>query len=276
MKKQLQAGLIVEGNSTNSTVLRLPRMPEELGPIKSRSLRVARRLSNVLKAGYAVADYKSLQAARLILLRVPDRAVPRIVEELSQSGLIFRDLSLVLCETWLSTDVLEPLRARGASVATLLNIPGTGRTWFVVEGQLGAVRHVRRLIELNEARVLELRPGTKRLYFAATLLTTTVPIPLFLAAQEALRASGMSGNHLHAVLKEMARSMFRNFSKGRRFASGGPLTESSEETARMYFEALRRNDPQLAELVMEAMAWAKRRISKQKVPHSDLLREAFG
>jgi predicted short-subunit dehydrogenase-like oxidoreductase (DUF2520 family) len=276
MKKQLQAGLIVEGNSTNSTVLRLPRMPEELGPIKSRSLRVARRLSNVLKAGYAVADYKSLQAARLILLRVPDRAVPRIVEELSQSGLIFRDLSLVLCETWLSTDVLEPLRARGASVATLLNIPGTGRTWFVVEGQLGAVRHVRRLIELNEARVLELRPGTKRLYFAATLLTTTVPIPLFLAAQEALRASGMSGNHLHAVLKEMARSMFRNFSKGRRFASGGPLTESSEETARMYFEALRRNDPQLAELVTEAMTWAKRRISKQKVPHSDLLREAFG
>ena len=51
MKKRLQAGLIVEGNSTNSTVLRLPKIPEELGPIKSRALRVARRLSNLIEGG---------------------------------------------------------------------------------------------------------------------------------------------------------------------------------------------------------------------------------
>jgi hypothetical protein len=275
MKKQLQSGLILEGNSTNSTVLRLPRMPEELGPIKSRSLRVARRLSNLLKAGYAVADYKGLQAAGLILLRVPDRAVPRIVEELSQSELAFKDISIVLCESWLSAEVLGPLRARGASVATLLSVPSTGRTRFVVEGQLGAVRHIRRLIELNEARVLELRPGTKRLYFAAVLLTTTVPIPLFLAAQEALRRSGMSGNHLHAVLNEMARSMFRDFSKGTRIAWGGPLTECSEETGKAYFEALRRDDPQLAEVVTESMAWARRTIPK-KGARRDFFREASG
>ncbi len=275
MKKQLQAGLIVEGNSTNSTVLRLPRMPEELGPIKSRSLRVARRFSNLLKAGYAVADYEGLQSAGLILLRVPDRAVSRIVEELSRSELSFKNISLVLCESWLSADVLEPLRARGASVATLLSVPSTGRTWFVVEGQLGAVRQIRRLIELNEARVLELRPGTKRLYFAAVLLTTIVPIPLFLAAQEALRRSGMSGNHLHAVLTEMARSMFRDFSKRTRIAAGGKLTECSEETAKTYLEALRRHDPQLAEILTEATGWARRKIPK-KAARGDLFREAFG
>jgi Domain of unknown function (DUF2520) len=276
MKKRLQAGLIVEGNSTNSTVLRLPKIPEELGPIKSRALRVARRLSNLLKAGYPVANYEGLQTARLILLRIPDSVVARIVDELCQSELVFRDLSFVLCESWLPTGVLEPLRDRGASVATLLNVPNSGRKWFVVEGQLAAVRQMRRFIELNEARALELRPGTKQLYFAAVLLATTVPIPLFLAAQKALRGSGVSGNHLRTVLNELAQSMFKSFSKGARGFWGGPLTECSDETARAHFEALRRNDPQLADLVTEESERARRMMERQKTRRGDLFHQASG
>jgi hypothetical protein len=276
MKRPLQAGLIVEGNSTHSTVLRLPKMPEELGPVKSKSLRVSRRLSNLLKAGYPVASYESLQAARLILIRAPDSVIPRIVDELCQSELVFKDLSFVLCESWLSTDTLEPLRDRGASVATLVNVPNSGRTWFVVEGQLTAVRQMRRLIELNEARALELRPGTKQLYFAAMLLATTVPIPLFLGAQKALRGSGVSGNHLRTVLNAMAQSMFKDFAKGARGFWGAPLTECSDETACAYFEALRRNDPQLADLVTEGLARARRVMTKPKLARDDLFREACG
>jgi hypothetical protein len=272
MKRPLQAGLIVEGSSTTSTVLRLSKMPEELGPIKSRNLQVARRLSNLLKAGYPVANYEALQAARLILLRAPDCVVPRIVDELCQSELVLKDLSFVLCETWLSTDTLEPLRSRGASVATLVDVPGGDRNWFVLEGQLAAVRQMRRLIELNEARALELRPGTKHFYFAATLLATTVPIPLFLAAQKALRGSGVSGNHLRTVLNEMAQSMFKSFSKGPRGFWGGPLSECSDETATAYFEALRRNDPQLADIVTQELARA-RRLPGKKVLRGDSFRE---
>jgi predicted short-subunit dehydrogenase-like oxidoreductase (DUF2520 family) len=276
MKKRLQAGLIVEGNSTNSTVLRLPKIPEELGPIKSRALRVARRLSNLLKAGYPVPNYEGLRAARLILLRVPDSSVPRIVDELCQSELVFRDLSFVLCESWLPTGVLEPLTERGASVATLASIPNSGRKWFVVEGQLAAVRQTRRFIELNGARALELRPGTKQLYFAAVLLATTVPIPLFLAAQKALRETGLSGNHLRTVLNELAQSMFKGFSKGARGFWGGPLTECSNETASAHFEALRRSNPQLAELVTEELARARHLMTQQKPRRGDLFREATG
>jgi hypothetical protein len=273
MKRPLQAGLIVEGSSTTSTVLRLPKIPEELGPIKSRNLQVARRLSNLLKAGYPVANYEALQAARLILLRAPDCVVPRIVDELCQSELVFKDLSFVLCESWLSTNTLEPLRSRGASVATLVDVPNGDRTWFVVEGQLAAVRQMRRLIELNEARALELRPGTKHFYFAATLLATTVPIPLFLAAQRALRGSGVSGNHLRTVLNEMAQSMFKSISKGARGFWGGPLSECSDETVTAYFEALRRSDPQLADIVTQELARA-RRVTAKKVLRGDSFREA--
>jgi hypothetical protein len=172
--------------------------------------------------------------------------------------------------------VLDPLRACGASVATLVNLPNRGRKWFVLEGQLTAVRQMRRFIELNEARALELRPGTKQLYFAAVLLATTIPIPLFLAAKKALRESGVSGNHLRTVLNELGQSMFKGFSKGVRGFWGGPLTECSDETARAQFEALGRSDPQLADLLTEELARARHLMAKQKLRRGDLSREASG
>ncbi len=259
MKKRLPLGLVVEGSSKASAILRLPTVGAELGPVKSAAIRVARRLSNFLKAGYAVAEYEELQAARLILLHVPDSAVPRLVEELCQTELVFKDMSFVLCESWLSSSVLSPLASRGATVATVVPVPSSREKWFVVEGQLSAVRQIRRFMERNDARTFEIRPGTKQLYFAATLLTTALPLPLFFNAQQALRASGISGKQLYGLLDEMAKDMFRSFVNGARVTWGGPLTECSEGTATDYLMSLRGSHPQIAEMVEEQLAWARRK-----------------
>jgi predicted short-subunit dehydrogenase-like oxidoreductase (DUF2520 family) len=264
MKKRLPLGLVVEGSSTNSALLRLPTLSEELGPVKSATVRVARRLSNFLKAGYAVAQYEDLQAARLILLRVPDSAVVRVVGEICRSELLFKNLSFLLCASWLPSDVLQPLADRGATVATAVSVPSSREKWFVVEGQLPAVRQVRRFIERSEGRAFEIRPGTKQLYFAAQLLTTALPVPFFLDAQQALRASGITGNHLYALLDELAREMFRSFVSGSRMNWGGPLTECSEETVTSYLSALRMNHPHIAQTVEEQLSWARRKMPVQR------------
>lgn len=264
MRKQLPLGLVLEGNSTSSMVLRLPTVGAELGPVKSAVIRVARRSSNFLKAGYPVAKYEELQAAGLIFVRAPDAAVPRLVEELCQAKLIFKDLSFVLCESWLNSDVLRPLADRGATVATIVSVPSVKDKWFVVEGQLTAVRQIRRFMERNEARTFEILPGTKPLYFAAALLTTALPVPLFFNAQKALRASGISGHQLYGLLDEMAKDMFRSFVNGARMTWGGPLTECSEETANAYLSALREKHPQIGEAVDEQLAWARRKLPKQR------------
>jgi hypothetical protein len=264
MKKQVQLGLVVEGNSASSAVLRLPRLIEDVGPVKSGAFRVARRLSNMLRVGYAVADYEELQAAKLVFLHVPDAVVPRIVDELCGSDLVLKDLSFVLCETWLTTSALEPLRTRGSSVATLLALPRTHPQWFIVEGQVTAVRQTRRFLEQNRVRSAELRPDTKELYFAAELLATTLPMPLLLTAQQALRGTGLSGHHLAAVLEEMVEKLIREFLKGARVSWGGPLAEASPETSEAYLEALRRRRPDIAEVIDEQLPLARKRMSKPK------------
>lgn len=266
MKKRLPLGLVVEGSSSNFALLRLPTVPDELGPVKSATVRVARRLSNFLKAGYAVSQYEDLQAARLILLRVPDSAVKRVVDEIQRSELPFKDLSFLLCATWLTSDVLQPLAERGASVATAVSVPSSREKWFVLEGQLPAMRQVRHFIERNEGKAFEIRPGTKQLYFAAQLLTTALPLPLFFDAQQALRASGITGNHLYALLEEMATEMFRTSVSGARMNWGGPLIECSEETVSSYLAALRGSHPQIAQTVDEQLTWARRKIPAQRFP----------
>src|SRR5947199_9978716 len=106
MSKQLQLGLVIEGNATDSAFLRMPSVVEQLGPVKSASLRVATRLSNVLRAGYGIAEYEELQGSDLILLRLPDSSVPRIVSELCSSDLVLKNRSFALCETWLPAEAI--------------------------------------------------------------------------------------------------------------------------------------------------------------------------
>lgn len=258
MKSQLPAALVVEGNSTSAPVLKLPRIAGELGPIKSGSLRIARRVSNFLRAGYAVSTYEELQAARLVLLRIPDSSVQRIVAEICASELAFQDLAFVLCDTWLTSDALAPLRLRGCAVASVCKIPaGQHATFFAVEGQASATRPLRRLLDRCDARPFELKPGTKELLFSAELLAAALPIPLFVAAQQALRACGFIGNPLSAVLEGNAQEMFRAFCAGARLTWGGPLTECSPEIAEEYLAALRKKLPEVAQVVDQQLPVAR-------------------
>jgi predicted short-subunit dehydrogenase-like oxidoreductase (DUF2520 family) len=264
MKKFPKIGLVVEGNITHSAILRMPKLGDDLGPVKSASVRVARRVSNFLKAGHPVAVYEEMQSAQLILLRVPDESVSRIVEEIFAADLVLKDVCFILCESWLSIESLAPLRLRGAYVGTVLPVPSSRREWFVVEGDSLAVRHIKRFLEINDARALELRPGGKPFYFAAELLSTALPIPTLLAAQTALRGSGVSGNNLYTLLNEMTQTMLRDILKGARANWTGPLAHCSPKTAGDHFEALRRADPQLADFIGQQFESARTRMDKAK------------
>jgi predicted short-subunit dehydrogenase-like oxidoreductase (DUF2520 family) len=263
MKKQLPLGLVVEGNVTSSAVLRLPGMAQQLGPIKSTGLQVARRISNFLRAGYAVSEYTELQRADIVLLKLPDSSVARVVRDLCNAEMVFDNVSFVLCESWLPTETLEPLKAYGASIASLLSAPEGNDPCFVVEGQVSTVRQVRRVLERGGARTIELRPGSKRLFFAAKVLITAIPVPLLQTAQRALRDAGVSGNHLSSLLEEMVREMFGSFAKGARVAWGGPLNECAPETAATHLQRLSAEDPELSAALDELLTWARGRMERR-------------
>lgn len=265
MKKPLRVGLVVEGNATRSVMVRLPKLAEILGPVKATIPRVARRLSNFLRAGEVAHEYNELETATLILLRVPDERLASVIEEMAASELNFKNVSVVLCESWLTAEALAPLARRGASVASVQVLEGR-RNWFMAEGQLGAIRAVRTLLDYNDCKLLEIREGSKAKCFAAGVLAGALPMPLYLTAQHALRDAGLSGNNLGAVLEEIAMTLFREFAKGARATWGGPLSEASEMARHQHLEWLQEHDPQLAATLNAYLHLAHQTFDHQKAP----------
>jgi predicted short-subunit dehydrogenase-like oxidoreductase (DUF2520 family) len=274
MKAPQHLGLIVEGNSTKSVILRYPGLTDNIGPIKASALSVAHRVSNFIRAGSAIDAYEYFEHCDLILIRIPDASVPRVVAEIAASRLNMSGICFLLCESWLPSDVLAPLRARGALIATLLAIPSESAHWFAIEGEFAAVKRARRLLNSLDASVVELKSGTKHLYFAASAFAETLPRALFAASQQALRACGISGNHLYAVMEEMAQNMFRDISRGSRAGWTGPLMDCPEEIAGEYLIQLQAKHPDLAMLLSEHLKLAepfiqrrmRRRMKRANVP----------
>ncbi|MFZ0594901.1 MAG: DUF2520 domain-containing protein [Bryobacteraceae bacterium] len=256
MKVPQKLGLIVEGNSTKSIILRYPGLAENIGPIKASAPSVAHRVSKFIRAGSAIDTYEELEGCELILIHVPDESARRVVWELAASKLNMTGVSFVLCESWLPSAVLSPLKQRGALTATLLAVPSESAHWFALEGGYAAVKRTKRLLNSLDASVVELKDGTKHLYFAANTFAETLPRGLFAAAQQALRAAGLSGNHLYAVLEEMAQSMFRDISKGARAGWTGPLMDCPQEIASEYLVRLQEAKPDLAALLSDHLKLA--------------------
>jgi hypothetical protein len=202
---------------------------------------------------------------RVVLLRVPDETVTRIVTEICESTLDVKDMVFVLCETWMSSEDLQLLELRGAQVASLVEVPGGRRNWYMVEGHGGATRQVRRVLESCDARAMELKRGTKALFFASCLFANVFGLPLFLAAEEALRSAGLAGNNMYALLDDMGQGMLRDVANGARTRWGGSLAECSRETAAGYLEALRERDPALARLLEDQLGLSRRLLSHSKI-----------
>jgi predicted short-subunit dehydrogenase-like oxidoreductase (DUF2520 family) len=199
----------------------------------------------------------------VILLRLPDAAVARVVGELGETELPFAEMSFVLCESWLTADVLLPLKRRGAHTATVLNAGPRSQNCFVVEGDRAAVRKTKRLLERAGARAIELRPGTKPLYFAANLLATAIPIPVLQLAQQALRASGLAGNDLTTLMRDWSDVLGHRVKKGARAPWGGPLAECGEEIAQNHLKQIAAQDSDLAAALHSWLDLAQRQMAQR-------------
>lgn len=246
MNKRAPLGLIIEGNAVDSRLLRLPRLGEDLGPVRSSTTRVARRVCTLLRGGYPVPDYSEFGNVALTLIHVEDALVPGVVEDLCAAGFPMRKSIFALCETWLSSAVLAPLHSKGAATATVLSLPHGRRNLFVTEGQPGAVRALHRVLENHEGRPMKIEEAAKDRLFVASVLSITAPAYLLQQAQTALRKTGMSGNNVRAALEEMVLGTLRNALKGGRASGGGRFWEGSGDTRWNGLEIFEANCPDLA------------------------------
>lgn len=250
MTKLPQIALICAGNLTASSIARFKMLPECLGPVKSTSLRLASRMVNSLRAGSPVANYEALRRARIVLISVPDPALPETVADLARSPLDVTGKSIIVCSSLFGSEELQALADRGARTASVCTVaPFDGRL-YLAEGDRTAIKQIRLLAGVPASKVISLPRPHKDAYLAALSCTGPLLTALLICASECLDLAGVDGPDAAAILSAQADKTVRTFLNAGRKAYQTPAGLARQ------LDALRDRHPALSHFLESGSALA--------------------
>lgn len=263
-------GLVGAGALSRSFVTKLPALRGRLGPVLAPCQRLATRLVNTLRAGYAVQRYEELEAAETVLIAVPDKMLAEVIAALAKAGLEWSGKIVLLCDSRMDSSALGALARHGAMTASLSVIPGLALR-YVAEGERRAVREARSLVEQDGARVYELPEGGKAVFLAALSLTGSLALPVVDAAARCLRAAGLPAPASDGVCEQLLLKTLRAYLHAGRKAWSGILADGESAEVAREVAALQRTDPSLAEAYRTLARLALQRFGRD----TGWLEEAF-
>jgi predicted short-subunit dehydrogenase-like oxidoreductase (DUF2520 family) len=249
-------GLLGGGRVSKSFLVRLRRLPENLGPVKASSHRLASRIANTIHAGYPVAEFEDLNHCREVLIYLPDAQLGPALEELQAAELDWAGKVVILCDSNLDSSELRGLAERGAAVASLNPLEGFEDRQFLVEGDRPAVRAARRLIEDHETKVIEIQTAEKSLLAAGLVFATSLFTPLAAAGVDCLRKAGVRSGPAAAIVERLVQKSLRGYIKAGRKSWGGPFASRDQDAVLRQLKALFRSNPLLASYYTESALFA--------------------
>lgn len=216
MRRVKSVALVCAGPTSRSEIAKLPYLAERLGPVKSFSLRVASRAVNSMRAGYPVASYEELDCADSIVISAPDVQTPQLVEELGRAGIRWKNKSVVLCNSILESRHLAVMGHMGATTGSFNYVDGFAGKRLVVEGDDGAVRVVRTLLEHGGTRAIRIKRGEKANYLAGVAFVSALVTPMIAAAMQCFRRADISTYDSQRLIEEMMERSVRSYFRVRR------------------------------------------------------------
>jgi len=250
--RTLKTGLISAGGVSKSFLARMPALLNTIGPVKATSFRVARRITNSLRAGHAVEPYSALEKCDLVWIAVPESALDRILAEFSTQAAVHGRM-IAICGTARSSSGTGLLR--GARLATLNVVPGDERT-LIAEGHPSILREFRRLIAAEQRKLIEIEPQGKALYQAGVHLASDLLLPYFSAGVETLRTAGFSRSEAARIAEGLAARALRAYAKAGKKAWRATTALDLRRSRECDLDGIREVDPRRASLYERGMEQA--------------------
>jgi len=214
----------------------------------------ARESRRIIGRGTAVAGLGgTARLGHVVIIAVPDNAVGRVAAGLARSGVSWAGRFVFHTSGLLPARVLEPLRKRGACIASVHPVQSfprkdapasifRGITWGV-EGDPAAVAAAEEMVRSLRGNVLLLSEKDKPLYHAACSLASNAMIALEWTASGMLGAAGIGEKAAAGMLFPLVQETLQNVNNlGLEKALTGPILRGDVVTVRKHLEALR-DDP---------------------------------
>jgi hypothetical protein len=234
------------GAAARTVLAEMPVLRQELGPVAASTLKVAGRIANVLKFGYAVRDLIGFDECKVILVCAPDTGLERAVEILRESDVDWKLKTLLFCVSDVSSVDCSYFSDRGASVGSLIEIDGLDKL-YVIEGGRDAIREAKRLVRNVKGKFIEVNYGDMHLFEAARTMSGSLFTPLVNTCVEWIRESGVESKEAARLVEKMLLWTLRSYlHSGRRGWSGIVAKQDGAAVERQY-RAVKKVNPLQAE-----------------------------
>jgi len=253
---------------------RLRELGWKIGVVCARSEASARNAVRFIGAGRPQAGV-TVQAltSGVVLLTVPDDAIPAVASELAQiGGDEWRGLIVLHTSGALDSTVLSPLKSCGAAVGSMHPLqsfsgvgapPLEGRV-FGIEGDEPAVRVARRIARVLEGTPVQLRAEKKALYHAAGAFAAGHLLAMEEAGVQLLMNAGITRAAATKALLSLSRQVLDNYEKlGPHYAWTGPLSRGDYGVVASHQDALQECRSEFLEAYQSVSRLAARVLSEQ-------------
>lgn len=230
----------------------------QLQGVVNRSLASAEAAVALIGEGEA-CSLDELRPADFTMLATGDDAIAASARNLAATGILRPGDIVFHCSGALSSEVLQPVRKRGAHIASVHPIKsfaeplraaaGFCGTYCGVEGEPAATERLIPLFEKIGGLILPLQAETKILYHAAMSIGANYLATLMQMSLDTLERAGLPPATGLKLLEPLVRDTLDNiFSLGPAEALTGPIARRDDGVVRRHIEALQAWRPELADL----------------------------
>ncbi|MBI4168917.1 MAG: DUF2520 domain-containing protein [Acidobacteria bacterium] len=229
----------------------LERRGLEPGGISCRTLRSARLAVAFIGGGRpTTSNTRAADGCGLVLICTPDRIIVSVARELGDSGLPWAGKVVAHTSGAISSAALEPIRRRGARVASLHPLASVAEaraaprrlagTPCALEGDPGAVRVLRALVVSLGGTPVAIPQQAKALYHLIASLLSNDLVAFLSFGFDAASGLGLGAREAARLYLPLVRGTVENVARlGPVRALTGPVSRGDLSTLRLHAEALR-------------------------------------
>jgi hypothetical protein len=256
MRRTKPSGLVVSGQLSESTLLRLPALSEDLGPVAASSRRLASRYANALRRGWAAGDWSELSAARIIFIQIPAQELPEALEHLLKSVRPWQRRIAVLLDETLDCSSLAPLAGAGAFVASLAHVPMAPNDVALIDGDSQAVSGLRPILRRSAVKTIHMKNGSKNSYNAGVMLGASLAGVVADMVMRAVRGAGVDPAAAKRIVSQSVDASMRQALAKSKSVWDHPRTSGEKALVLKQLLALESSDHRAGACLRETMAAA--------------------
>jgi len=249
----IDVAIIGAGNLGTALGSALSQKGYRIKALSCRTLSSARKSLQIIGEGKALTD--NIQAARegkLVFISVPDSEITKVVKELAQGSLPWKEKYVFHCSGLISAEVLKPLKIKGAFTASFHPVQSFSQKkggpnqlegiYFGLEGDEKALELAEKIASRLGGYPIIIQGKDKALYHAACSVASNFFVVLLEVAASLLKFIGIEEKQASEIVLPLIQGTLENVKDfGLENSLTGPLIRGDQESVEKHLDALRKH-----------------------------------